>query len=174
MLLAWSGAVDLEVGMLRVVASLQRVDTTRWESGAPKTQRSRRQIALTTLAVDALRAHRKRQLAERLAAGAAWRAGGDHDLVFCSEIGEALHPQILTRSYYRALLERAGLRRARFHDARHTAASLMLEAGVLLKVVSEMLGHTTISITADIYGHITDDMQRSAAGAMDALFRRQA
>lgn len=165
--------VDLEAGTLKVNASLQRVGTgpDGWQSSEPKTMHSRRQIALTPMAVAALRAHRARQLSERMLVGDLWKGG---DLVFCDAVGWRLNAQSLTRSAYRRMLERAGLTRRRFHDLRHSAATLMLKAGVPLKVVSEMLGHTTIAITADVYGHVTPDMQRQAADAMEALLRRPA
>ena len=73
--------------------------------------------------------------------------------------------------FYR-LLDKAGLPRIRFHDLRHTAASLMLSRGVHPKIVSEMLGHSTIAITLDLYSHVTPTMQRQAADAMDELMRR--
>ncbi|HEX9036642.1 MAG TPA: tyrosine-type recombinase/integrase [Ktedonobacterales bacterium] len=82
------------------------------------------------------------------------------------------NPLTVTWASYHSLLKRAGLRRARFHDGRHTAASLMLEAVVPLEVVSEMLGHTTIAITKDVYGHIGEGMKHEAAAALDALLRR--
>jgi integrase len=161
--------VDLDAGQLRVVASLQRVGANRWQVGEPKTESSRRQIALSSLAIEALRAHRARQLAERLALADVWN---DHDLVFCDELGGYLNPNSVTRTHFQGLLARAGLPRKRFHDCRHSAASLLLEMGVPMKVVSVMLGHTTIVVTSDIYSHVTPDMQREAAVAMDALFRR--
>jgi integrase len=154
-----------------VVASLQRVGASQrgWSVGEPKTEHSRRKIAIAPLAVEALRAHRARQRLERLAAGDAW---SDHDLVFCDELGGYLNPISVTCTHFRGLLARAGLRRMRFHDLRHSAAPLLLASGVPLKVVSVMLEHTTIAITGDIYSHVTPDMQREAAAAMDALFRR--
>lgn len=160
--------VNLDAGALHVVASLQRVGKG-WQIGQPKTARSRRQVALSPLAVEALRAHRARQLAERMAVADVWQ---DRGLVFCDEIGDQLSPISVTRTHYQGLLRRAGLPRRRFHDLRHTAATLMFSQGVHPKVVSEMLGHATIAITLDIYSHALPDMQREAAGAMDALFRQ--
>lgn len=161
--------VDLEAGTLQVVASLQRVERG-WRSGAPKTQRSRRQIALTVTAQEALRAHRMRQLAERVATADQWR---QRDLVFCNRVGDYLDAQSFSRTTYQNLLRRAGLPHKRFHDLRHTAATLLLKAGVHPKVVSEMLGHSTIAITMDTYSFVMPDMQREAAGAMEAMLRRQ-
>ena len=160
--------VDLDGHTLRVVASLQRVSATHdgWAVGEPKTEHSRRQIELPPSAVTALRAHRARQLAERVALADVWR---DQDLVFCDALGGYLNPQHITKTQLQAVLRRAGLPRRRFHDLRHTAATLLIAAGVPLIVVSKMLGHTTIRITADIYGHVTVEMQRDAARAMEAI-----
>lgn len=163
--------VHLDTGKLQVVASLQRVGAegdvgNGWRVGEPKTPRSRRQITLSRVAVEALRAHRVRQLSERMAAGAAWQ---EHDVVFCNEIGLHLDGTSVTRYQFRPLLVKAGLPRRRFHDLRHTAATLMLLGNVPPKVVSETLGHSTIAITLDTYSHVLPDMQAQAAGVMDAL-----
>lgn len=162
--------VDLQAGSLQVVATLARAPSG-WALGEPKTQRSRRTVMLTPLAVEALRAHRARQVAERLAVADVWV---DRDLVFCDTLGGTLNPESLSRYAFLQLIARAGVPRRRFHDLRHTAATLMLKAGVPLKVVSEMLGHTTIAITADVYGHVTAEMQRDAARAMQEMLARQA
>ncbi len=96
-------------------------------------------MALTAPAVEALRRHRARQLEERLSMGAAWE---DNDLVFANEVGQPLDgTAVLRRSFY-PLLERSGLPRIRFHDLRHTAATMLLGQGVHTKIVSEMLGHS--------------------------------
>jgi integrase len=167
--LTWR-AVDLEAGQLQVSASFQRV-SKGWQVGEPKTVHSRRKIKIAVLAVDARRAHRARQLAERMAVADVWE---DHDLVFCDKLGGYLNPLGVYQTHYLGLLRRAGLPRKRFHDLRHSAATLLLGQDVPLKVVSVMLGHTTIAITADTYQHVTPDMQSAAAEAMDALFRRTA
>jgi integrase len=155
--------VDLEARTVRVRATLLETKSG-FEFAEPKSARSRRQIALTLAAVAALRRHRARQLQDRLYAGAAWT---DYDLVFTSEVGGPLDgSNILQRSFY-PLLRDAGLPRVRFHDLRHSAATLMLSRGVPLKIVSEILGHSQISITADTYMHVTPGMQRDAAAAID-------
>jgi integrase len=121
---------------------------------------------LTTRAVDALRRHKAAQNAERLALGEAWL---DRGLVFCNERGDYLNDSHLRRRSFLPLLERAGLPRTfRFHDLRHSAASLLLGMGTHPKIVSEMLGHSTISITLDLYSHVTPTMGREAAVAIDA------
>jgi integrase len=112
-----------------------------------------------------LHRHQARQLAERDHVGAHWR---ELDLVFCNQTGGPLFARNLYRSFQR-LLEQAALPRVRFHDLRHTAATLLLSARVNPKVVSEMLGHATVAITLDIYSHVLPDMQQDAAAAMRNL-----
>lgn len=126
----------------------------------PKTRRSRRRIALAPETVEMLRAHRTRQKAERLAAGEVWQ---DNDLVVCTEAGTPLSANGGLRSTFERVLRRAGLPAIRFHDLRHTCASLLLAANVNPKVVSELLGHATVAITLDIYSHVMPDMQEDAA-----------
>lgn len=136
----------------------------------PKTDSSRRQIRLSHAAVDALRRHKARQAEERLRLGAAW---DDHDVVFANEAGRPLNPSNVTTRHYHPILARAGLPRLRFHDLRHTAATLLLEANINPKVVSEMLGHSEIGITMNLYQHVTPTMQQQAADAFDALLAGQ-
>lgn len=152
-------------GLIRVRAQLTRGAGASWTWKEPKTKRSRRQIALAHQVVDALRTHRARQAQERLRLGAAWQ---DHDLVFCTHAGGPLFGTHVLRRLVRTL-HAAGLPRIRFHDLRHTAATLLLSARVNPKVVSEMLGHATVAITLDIYSHVLPDMQRDAATAMGTV-----
>lgn len=145
--------------------------TVRWITGRgcvewePKSTRSRRNIHLAPMAVATLQRHRKRQAAQRLAADY-WE---DHDLIFCNEVGRHIEATNLLRRSWYPLLERAGLPRVRFHDLRHTAASLMLLQGVNVKVVSEMLGHSSVSLTLDVYSHVLPGLQAEAAARMEAL-----
>ena len=125
----------------------------------PKTERSRRVVALDPGTVAVLRTHRKRQLEERLAVGPGYR---DDELVFCTVAGAVLHPDNVTNAFDRHVAA-AGLPRIRLHDCRHTAATVLLEEGVPLKVVSERLGHSSIAITGDLYQHVTEHMQDQAA-----------
>lgn len=132
----------------------------------PKTKYSRRRIALSRVAVEALRDHWERQLVERLAVGLAWE---DMDLVFPSTLGTPMDGiNLLKRSFY-PLLRRAGLTRIRFHDLRHTAATLLLGRNINPKVVSDMLGHSHDSVTLGIYSHVLPHMQQQAAEAMDTM-----
>lgn len=158
--------VDLDRRTVAVSATLQRTKVDGYILTSPKTRQSRRQISLTLGACDALRAHRSHQAQERLALGPAWE--GSHDLVFTDPVGRPLSGIQLTRANFYPLLDRAGLPRIRFHDLRHTAATLLLGRGVNPKIVSEMLGHATIAITLDTYSHVLPDMQQQAAAAMEA------
>ncbi|HLB24064.1 MAG TPA: site-specific integrase, partial [Dehalococcoidia bacterium] len=120
------------------------------------------------IAVESLRAHRPRQLEQRLAAGPLWE---DHGFVFTTGRGRPLDGNnVRTRSFAR-LLGRAGLPPMRFHNLRHTAATLLMAEGVPVKVASEMLGHADISTTLRIYSHVLPDMQGAAAEAMDRVFQ---
>lgn len=162
--LAWSD-VDLDAGHLRVRRALQRQRGKGLVFTEPKTARSRRTIHLSRAAVAALREHRRQQNAERLRLGPAWQ---DHDLVFPRADGTPRCPTQTTKAFQRALTA-AGLPRVRFHDLRHTAATLLLSAGTHPKVVSEMLGHATITLTLDTYSHLLPTMHEQAAAAMDRM-----
>ena len=131
-----------------------------------KTSGSRRQVMLSKQPLDALRRHRATQAEERLRAGAAW---DDQELVFSNQIGRPIAAGNLLRRSFEPLLKRAGLPRIRFHDLRHTSATLLLGQGVHPKIVAEMLGHTQISTTLDLYSHVTPTMQRQAAEAFDSI-----
>ncbi len=136
-----------------------------WVWKEPKTRRSRRQIALAAPVVGVLQRHQERQEAERSALASGWR---EHDLVFCNRAGGPLFARNLVRSFM-LVLEKAAIPHIRFHDLRHTAATLLLSARVNPKVVSEMLGHASVSITLDIYSHVIPDMQQDAAAAIAKL-----
>ncbi len=157
--------VDLDAGAIQVQTS-QRKMKGRFVVSAPKTQRGRRKVVLTAIAIEALRTHRLRQQAERQAAGPAWQ---NLEVVFCNEIGERLEATSFYRQRYLPLLKKAGLPLIRFHDLRHTSATLLLLLGIHPKVVSEMLGHSTVNITLDLYSHVLPDMQRDASAALDKL-----
>src|SRR5262249_50755326 len=130
--------------------------------------RSRRRIALSIGARDALRHHRARQATRRLSLGPVWE---DHDLVFANEIGKPLDAGNLRRRDYWRALAKAGIPPCRFHDLRHTCATLLLQQGVHAKVVGELLGHSSIGMMLDIYSHVISDMQQHAVSAMDAVLR---
>ncbi|HET8906730.1 MAG TPA: site-specific integrase [Ktedonobacterales bacterium] len=135
----------------------------------PKTRRSRRRIALAAFAAEMLRAHRARQETEQAQAGDIWQ---ENDLVFCTEAGTPLTANGALRSTYERVLRRADLPAIRFHDLRHTCATLLLGANVNPKVVSELLGHSSIAVTLDIYSHVMPDMQEDAAMTLAEMLSR--
>lgn len=135
----------------------------------PKSKRSERSIPLSDGMVATLKAHQARIYAERLKAGPAWR---DNDLVFPSQIGTPIDPSTL-RAHFKGLLGPAELpRTTRFHDLRHTAASLMLDDGATIADVSSILGHANAAITARIYAHSYDEGQRRAIEGMEKRLKR--
>lgn len=167
--------LDWTAGTLLVSHSVKRLKERNPASGRRtclviselKTRRSRRTLYLTPQLVELLRRHRARQAEERLAAGEAWQ---DHGLIFPSEVGTPLDPDNFSH-WLSALCKRAGLGHWHPHELRHSGASLMLAQGTPLHVVSEVLGHTSIAITKDVYGHLMEGDRRSAAEVMSrALF----
>ena len=157
--------VDLDRGQLAIRRGLIRGNGGTWELGAPKTASGRRTIALDRTCVAALRKHRAAQNAERLRLSAIW---DDHGFIFTNETGGPLHPNTLVTRYKR-LIEDAGVRVIRFHDMRHTCATLALIQGVHPKVVQERLGHANIAMTLDRYSHVTEGLQRDAAESIAAV-----
>lgn len=158
--------VDLNTGKVRIRATLYRRKAGDFAFTATKTRESDRTLLLPPSAVEALRAHRIRQNEERLRLGEIWQ---DNDLVFCAEDGSPLDGQSVTRYHFRRVLRRAGLSSMRFHELRHTYATLMNEAGMDIKKVSATLGHSTTAITADLYTHHTTEGQRQVADVAEAI-----
>jgi integrase len=117
--------------------------------------------------VNALKAHRKNQLEGKMRLAVLYK---DHGLIFASEVGTPLNPENLVKRSFKPLLKRASLPEIRFHDLRHTCATLLLGRGVHPKLVQELLGHATIAMTLDTYSHYLPSMGDQAARAMgDAL-----
>lgn len=158
--------LDADAGRLTVNRTVRYMTGLGAVEGEPKSARSRRNILLAPMAVAALRRHRTRQAEQRLAA-IAWE---DSDLIFTNEVGRHIQASNLLLRSFRPLLARASLPAVRFHDLRHTAATLLLLEGVHVKVVSEMLGHSAVSLTLDTYSHVLPTMQADAAAKMEALF----
>ena len=166
--LRWSD-LDLERGSLQVRRTVKRVRRHGLVEGPPKTSAGKRHIALSPFLVGVLKAHRVRQLEERLKAGAAWQ---EHELVFCTRFGGFVDSSDLTQMF-RRVLRAAGLPTMRFHDLRHSAASLLLAMGVHAKVVQELLGHSNITMTLNIYSHVLPSLQKDAVDRLSGLFERQ-
>lgn len=153
--------VNLDSAALSVTQGLHRVIGEGLVATLPKTPQSRRRIALSQDTVSLLRFHKARQAAARLEAGPAWQDGG---WVFARPDGRPIDPNDVTRAFTR-IIRAAGLHGVRFHDLRHTHATLMLTQGVHPKVVSERLGHSTVTITLDTYSHVLPGLQEAAAEA---------
>ena len=158
--LTWK-AIGLDAGTLSVRQTLQRV-RGEWVFSEPKTAKSRRTIPLPKPVALALREHRGRQLEDRLRAGPAWEGEAWGDLVFPDELGRPLSGFHVLRRF-RSLLALAGLPPMRYHDLRHGAASLMAAQGVPARVAMELLGHSQIATTMNIYTHVTPQDQREAS-----------
>jgi len=132
----------------------------------PKTAKGKRMIDLSPLATSVLREHREKQQLDRAMLGVPLK---DDDLVFSDFEGKPLLPNTVTHNWIK-LVRRTGLKPIRLHDARHSHASLMLKQGTHPKIVQERLGHSSISITLDIYSHVAPGLQEAAAARFDQAF----
>ena len=159
--LKWDDA-DLDRGTLRVGRALVR-EGGRHTVGEIKTRRGRRQVTLTPRTVKALRTHRKRQLEEKLRLVGLCEDSGP---IFTTQTGTLINPENLIKRSFKPLLREANLPDIRFHDLRHTCATLLLGRGVHPKLVQELLGHATIAMTLDTYSHYLPSMGDQAASAM--------
>lgn len=169
--LAWGDIrLDASPPALTIVRALKRLPELGLHVDDVKTKTSRRTVHLPAPTVAALRAHKARQAAERLAAGAEWVPKPlGLDLVFRTPFGTPLDPDNFRQATY-AVTERSGLGRWSPHELRHVAASLLIALGVPLKTISETLGHSSIRVTADVYGHLLDESRSEAAAAIDRAF----
>ena len=158
--------IDLDVSTLRVTHQMQRIDGSL-QLTEPKSATSQRVLALPDVATRALRDHRLRQLEERLLAGPLWE---DRDLVFCTTIGRPLDARNVTRQFHR-IREAAGLPWLTFHGLRHGFGSMLAAQGVHPRVAMELMGHSQISLTMQVYTHIAPELAKEAAGKIDAALR---
>ena len=167
--LRWTD-IDLELGRLAVRRALV-AGSVGSRGGAvfdaPKNNKSRRTVKLTRSAIEALKRHKAAQNEERLKLGSLWQ---DHGLVFPNRVGKPMDHNNLYKRDFKKTLARAGLPLTfRFHDLRHTCATLLLSRNVNQKVVQEMLGHATIIQTMDTYSHVLPTMQDAATEAMESV-----
>jgi integrase len=156
---------DVEVEQIHVCRSLHHLKDGSYIFTQPKSEKSRRTIALSPSSVLVLADHKERQQAIRTMLG---ETLGKDDLVFSTPQGSPLRPNTITRAWT-VLAAKAGIKPIRLHDARHTHASLMLKQGVHPKIVQERLGHATIAMTLDIYSHVAPGLQEAAARGFDTL-----
>ena len=161
--------INFAQSMLQVRRIFTRAPGNRYIEAEPKTSKSRRSVMLPSLVVDLLKQHRIHQLEAKLQAGGAWH---EQDLVFCTSLGTPFNPSKLLERF-KTLLKRAGLPDIRFHDLRHSAASILLSMDVHPKIVQELLGHNQISMTMDIYSHVLPTMQKEAMNKMNDVFIEQ-
>ncbi len=159
--------IDLEKGFLQIRRTLSFVTGHGYIENEPKTKRGRRGIMLPSFVIESLKRHKALQLEAKEKAGKRWV---ERDLVFCNRHGNYFHPGMVFTLFNEALKD-AELSHIRFHDLRHSAATLLLSMGVHPKVVQELLGHSTITITLDIYSHVLPPMQGGAMDKMNDFFK---
>lgn len=157
--------VQWQTGSLHIRRQVQSVPGQGWVFSDPKTRAGKRVVLIGEGTLKVLRVHKQRQQQQIALAGDRWK---NHDLIFTSGIGTPLNPSNLRLDFNR-VLDQAGLHRIRFHDLRHTTASLMLNHNIPVIVASRRLGHSKPSVTLDIYGHLYHEMQGEAAKVMDEL-----
>jgi integrase len=163
--LRWTD-IDQDRNVIRVRGTLGRIDGELVVS-EPKTAKSKRIVPMSPAVTTLLRRSRVHQQQERLRAGSQWTASG---FVFTTDLGEPCDPRNALRAV-KAAAKRAGLDPAvGLHTLRHSAATVMLTNGVPIKVVSDVLGHSSIAITGDVYGHVTEDVAREALAALSTAF----
>ncbi len=132
----------------------------------PKTAKGKRSVKLTEKALEALQRHREVQLEAMRRLAGLWQ---EHGLIFTTQIGTPINRRNLVTRSFKPFLDGAGLPEIRFHDLRHTCATLMLCGGIHPKVVQELLGHASVTVTLDTYSHVLATMQGEAAGKMDSI-----
>ena len=154
--------VDFENGVLSIRRTVQRTTEGLIVKEQTKTDSSRRTVNISPATVEVLRTHKKRQTQELL------RIGRRTSFVFANSVGNVLEPRKVNEVFER-LTKKAGLPRIRFHDLRHTHATLLLQQGIHPKIVSERLGHSNVSMTLDLYSHVIPSMQREAAETFDRI-----
>lgn len=167
--------INMKKGNLTIKRTLVRVKGG-YKFGEPKTKKSRRTIPLPEPVIQALKAWRSQQAQDEMKWRGLHKDLPDEDkpkfnplkMVFSNEIGEPMNPEFVSRAFKRDL-EKAGLPEIRLHDLRHGHATMLLELGEDLKVVSDRLGHSTITITADIYSHVREKLQREASRKLEQV-----
>ena len=167
--------IDLKKGVAHIRRSLGRVKAEGGQTKTalvfdePKTSKSKRDVPLPGEVIRELKEHRKRQLQEKLLFGQAYQ---DNDLVFATEDGKPIDPDNFGKRYAR-LLDKAGIPHVALHNLRHTCATLLLEAGEHPKVVQELLGHTKVSTTLDLYSHVRPELLEQAAEKLNAFLKQK-
>ncbi len=166
--LRWSD-IDFQANVLFVRHTINRYPGHGYVEGDPKTKSSRRKIVLPNIVMEALKDQRPMQDETRKKAGAKWV---ENNLIFTNRQGGYLNPNGVLHAFHR-ILDAAGLPHMRFHDLRHSAATILLTMGVHPKVVQELLGHSTISMTMDTYSHVLPSMQKDAMDRINDAFLQE-
>lgn len=162
--LTWN-AIDWSRSMIEVRGTLQRKGPHHYELEAPKTERSRRSVPMNATLAEALRQHRSREIERLLAIG---YGRDDMGYVFTDRWGQPIYWGHVTDRMLRPLCRQAGIREIRFHDLRHSAATLMLQRGVPLHIVAQILGHTSPTTTLSVYAHVLPGDATAAVQQLDA------
>ncbi|HLI70789.1 MAG TPA: tyrosine-type recombinase/integrase [Ktedonobacteraceae bacterium] len=165
--LKWAD-VDLEGGSIQIRRTMSRVGKFGIVTTEPKTAKGRRKVILPQFVIEALKQHRQYQLERKEQAGDKWE---ENDFVFPNLYGRFWEPTYLDQMFKR-LLVKSGLPVVRFHDLRHSAATILLGMGIHPKVVQELLGHSQISITLDTYSHVLPSMQQEAMKKLNERFNQ--
>ncbi|HEU5376966.1 MAG TPA: tyrosine-type recombinase/integrase [Ktedonobacteraceae bacterium] len=160
--------INFESGTIQVKRAVSYHQKYGYVESEPKTSRSRREIMLASFVVDILTKHEQQQKEQRLAVGGDWT---DKNLVFTNATGDFYSPSTLVKAFRRFLMK-VGLPHMRFHDLRHSAATILLTMKVHPKVVQEILGHSQIATTMDIYSHAMPSMQSEATEQWDTTFEQ--
>ena len=160
--------LDVETGVLQVRRNVTCMDGVGYVEHEPKTKAGRRKIGLTDVVLEALKAHREKQQQARLKAGEKWQEKG---LIFANIYGGYLDADHMG-AMFKKLLKKTDLPDVRFHDLRHSVATVLLAAKMDLKAVSELLGHSSVAITADIYQSVLSEQQREIVDKMRDLYGR--
>lgn len=166
--------INFSTGTLQVRRILTRIPSKMPGKGyveaEPKTQKSRRSVVIAPFALEILKQHYERQQVMKQKAGDSWQ---EHDYVFCTSVGTHVNPTRDVLDQLKILLKKAGLPDIRFHDLRHSAATLLLNEGVHPKVVQELLGHSNIAMTMDVYSHVLPSMQQEAISRLNNTLSRR-
>jgi integrase len=159
--------IDFDSQTLRVCGTLQRVARSLQVSET-KTESSRRTLPIPDVLLAKIKAHRSNQLQDRLKAGSNWQ---ENDLVFTTKFGTPIEPRNLVRRFHE-ILKSAELPSIRFHDLRHSCATLLLSKGVSIRTIMDVLGHTKISQTMDTYAHVLPETKREAINLMNTILNK--
>ena len=163
--LKWAD-LDFEQGSVTVQRSLTG-RAGEWQLEETKTEAGNRTIPLPPTILKDLRAHRRRQLEAKLAAGQKWQ---NKDLIFCTEAGGLVDLDNVRRRFFKPIIKKAKLpKQLRWYDLRHTSATLLMQAGTNPKVVAERLGHTDVALTLQVYSHVLPSMQQEAASRLEEM-----